>query len=86
MCSFIIVCLISLSLFSCSSCSQESRKMGIDYVDFPQTFELKAKVVPVDSVMFRYPFRIRVQGEKAIMMDLHGKDIFFHAFSYPGFL
>ena len=53
--------------------------------DFPQTRELKGTVIPLDTALFRYPFRIRVQGDMAVVMDLHGTDCFCHAFSYPEF-
>lgn len=54
-------------------------------MDFPQTIELKARVQPLDTALFRYPFRVRVQGDKAVVMDLHGTDYFCHVFHYPGF-
>lgn len=39
----------------------------------------------MDTALFRYPFRVRVQGDKAVVMDLHGTDYFCHVFHYPGF-
>ena len=55
MCLFIIACLISLFSFSLSSCRQEVQKTNVAYVDFPRTIELKARVIPQDSILFRYP-------------------------------
>lgn len=81
----LIVCLISLSLFSLSSCTQKSSDNNIIYSDFPQTIELEAKVMPLDTALLHYPFRIDVQGDKVVVMDLHGTDYFFHAFHYPDF-
>ena len=85
MCTIIIACLISLSALSLSSCTQKTVATSVVYTDFPQTIELKAKVQPLDTALFRYPFRIRIQGDKAVVMDLHGTDYFCHAFSYPEF-
>lgn len=82
---FLIVCFISLSFFSLSSCSQKSSDNKIAYADFPQTIELKGKVIPLDTALLHYPFRIDVQGDKVVVMDLHGTDYFFHAFHYPDF-
>lgn len=82
MCTIIIACLISLSALSLSSCTQKTVATSVVYTDFPQTIELKAKVQPLDTALFRYPFRIRVQGDKAVVMDLHGTDYFCHAFHY----
>lgn len=78
-----IVCLISVFLLS--SCTSKPRGIESIYVDFPQTIELKAKVVSSDSVIFRYPFRVHVQDDKVVVMDLHGTEYFYHAFSYPDF-
>lgn len=58
---------------------------AIAYRDFPETVELKGTPVPVDTVLIRYPFRIRVHAGRAVVMDLHGSDCFLHAFSFPGF-
>ncbi len=85
MCKFIIACLISLSALSFSSCTQKKVATSVVYMDFPQTIELKARVQPLDTALFRYPFRVRVQGDKAVVMDLHGTDYFCHVFHYPGF-
>ena len=85
MCLFIIACLISLFSFSLSSCRQEVQKTNVAYVDFPRTIELKARVIPQDSILFRYPFRVHVQGDKVVVMDLHATEYFFHAFRYPDF-
>ena len=82
---FIIACLISLFSFSLSSCRQEVQKTNVAYVDFPRTIELKARVIPQDSILFRYPFRVHVQGDKVVVMDLHATEYFFHAFRYPDF-
>ena len=82
---FIIACLISLFSFSLSSCRQEVQKTNVAYVDFPRTIELKARVIPQDSILFRYPFRVHVQGDKVVVMDLHTTEYFFHAFRYPDF-
>ena len=80
---FIIACLVSLITFS--SCQQEVQKPNSVYVNFPQTVKLKARVISQDSVMFRYPFRIHIREDKAVVMDLHATEYFFHAFSYPDF-
>ena len=41
------------------------------YSEFPQEKELKGEVIELDTALFRCPFRIRVEGDKAIVMDLH---------------
>lgn len=46
------------------------------YSEFPQEKELKGEVIELDTALFRCPFRIRVEGDKAIVMDLHGIDYY----------
>ena len=55
------------------------------YSEFPQEKELKGEVIELDTALFRCPFRIRVEGDKAIVMDLHGIDYYAHLFKYPAF-
>ena len=47
--------------------------------------QLKGEEIPVDTALFRYAYRIRVQGDKAVVFDLHNVDYYYHAFTYPGF-
>ena len=57
----------------------------VAYASFPQERRLQGEAVPVDTALFRYPFRIRVRGDRAAVLDLHGTDCFVHLFRYPGF-
>ena len=60
------------------SCGTKHTKYGDNvflYSEFPQVEELKGEIIELDTVLFRYPFRIRVEGDKVIVMDLHGFDI-----------
>ena len=34
------------------------------YSQFPQEKELKGEIIELDSIFFRYPFRVRVEGDK----------------------
>ncbi|MCR2007759.1 TolB-like 6-bladed beta-propeller domain-containing protein, partial [Bacteroides acidifaciens] len=49
---------------------------------FPKEKELRGEVIELDTALFRYPFRIRIEGDKAIVMDLHGSDCYGHLFQY----
>ncbi len=46
---------------------------------------LKGIVMPIDTVLFRYAYRIRVCGDRAVVHDLHNKDYWYHVFTYPDF-
>lgn len=72
-----------LLLFSCTS--RPLTSMHGTYIDFPQVQELKARTIPLDTALFRYPFRVHVNGNRAAVLDLHGTDHYFHVFSYPEF-
>ena len=74
-----------LCFFFFFSCGTQYPKDTLSYIDFPQERELKAQVVTLDTALFRYPFRVRIKGDKAIVMDLHGIDHYYHVFQYPGF-
>lgn len=54
-------------------------------ITFPVTEKLQGRVIPLDSVFFRYPYRLEVRGDRVVMEDLHGPDHFYHLFTYPEF-
>ena len=72
-------------LFSLVACTSAPGVKGLVYADFPETRNLSARTLALDTAVFRYPFRIRIQNELAVVLDLHGTDHFFQVFSYPQF-
>ena len=60
-------------------------KATVAETTFPKTKALHGRTIPIDTALFRYPWRIRVNGNRAVVEDLHGPDYFFHLFSYPEF-
>ena len=77
-----------LLLFIFVSCGTKHREYAenvLPYSEFPLEKELKGEVIELDTALFRCPFRIRVEGDKAIVMDLHGIDYYAHLFQYPSF-
>lgn len=46
---------------------------------------LTGEVIPLDTALFRYAYRLRVQGDKAVVLDLHNPDYYYHVFTYPDF-
>lgn len=77
--------LLLLIFLSCGTTNKEYAENVIPYSEFPQEIELKGEVIELDTALLRYPFRIRVEGDKAIIMDLHGPDHYGHLFHYPSF-
>lgn len=41
------------------------------------------KIGSADSIMMRYPFRIRILDSIALIHDLHNEEYYLHAFTYP---
>lgn len=77
-----------LLLFIITSCGTKQREYAenvLPYSEFPQEKVLKGEVIELDTALFICPFRIRVEGDKAIVMDLHGIDNYAHLFHYPSF-
>ena len=70
---------------SCGTKNKEYANNVFPYSQFPQEKELKGEVIELDTALFRYPFRIRIEGDKAIVLDLHGSDYYGHLFQYPSF-
>ncbi len=81
--SFRFVINLSFIFLLLAACTSAPPGKGIPYDAFPETRHLTGKVLPLDTAVFRYPFRVRVQGDRAVVLDLHGAEHFFHVFSYP---
>lgn len=66
-----------------AACTSVPAGKGISYSDFPKTVKLEGQVIPLDTAVFRYPFRIRIEGGRAVVLDLHGADHFFRCSLIP---
>ena len=67
-----------------SACASAPEK-GIPYNDFPVTEQLSGQTMPLDTAIFRFPYRIRIQGDTVARLDLHAPDYFIKLFHYPDF-
>ena len=65
--------------------TQTFSKADHSEITFPVTEELKGRTIPIDSAMFRYPYRLEVRGDRVVIEDLHGPDHYYHLFTYPDF-
>ena len=68
-----------------SACTSVSQVDKVVYTTFPRKQSLQASPLPLDTAVFRYPFRVRIAGNRAAVLDLHGPDHFVQVFSYPDF-
>ena len=67
------VSLLFLSFFlfiSCDHKHKEYAKGVLFYSGFPHERELIGEVIELDTALLRYPFRIRIEGDRVIVMDL----------------
>lgn len=80
-----IAILLLCFLISCGTKHGEYAENVVSFSVFPQEKVLKGEIIELDTALLRYPFRIRVKGDKALIMDLHGPDHYGHLFQYPDF-
>ena len=76
------VLLVVVALYAFTKTSPRAENFEIT---FPVTEELQGRVIPIDSVFFRYPYRLEVRGDRVVIEDLHGPDHFYHLFTFPEF-
>lgn len=74
-----------LAIFLLNACSKKAADPYLHYQDFPAEKSLQGKVIPLDTALLRYPYRIKIVDSTAFILDLHNADNFLHAFTYPGF-
>ena len=81
----LISLLVLVGILGVSSFTLMVPKTQYSEITFPVTEELKGRTIPIDSVMFRYPYRMEVRKDRVVIEDIHGPDYFFHLFSFPDF-
>ena len=81
----LISIVVLLGVFVVYAFTKTSPKAEYSEITFPVTEELQSRVIPIDSVFFRYPYRLEVRGDRVVLEDLHGPDHFYHLFTFPDF-
>lgn len=73
-------------IFLLAACIGNQRKVESNAITESSDAEvLKGEIIPIDTAIFRYAYRMRVQDDKAVVLDLHNADYYYHVFTYPGF-
>ncbi|MDH6391539.1 hypothetical protein M2480_002534 [Parabacteroides sp. PFB2-12] len=75
--------LFLLFLAFLGSCASGGGCQSGEEIAFPEEIHLQAEVITLDTALFRYPYRISIVDDIAVVMDLHNADHYLHAFSYP---
>jgi hypothetical protein len=65
------------------ACSGNSGRQYPRYAAFPDEQTLSSEVIPLDTALFRYPFRVAVRDGVLLVSDLHNADYYLHAFTWP---
>ena len=68
-----LLVVVALYAFTKSSSNSEYPE-----ITFPVTEELYGRVIPIDSIFFRYPYRLEVRNDRVVIEDLHGPEYFYH--------
>ena len=66
-----------------ASCSPSSPSGYSRYGVFPETDEVTVGETALDSVYFRYPYRVEIGNGLAVLLDLHNDSHNLYAFTYP---
>lgn len=75
--------ILSIGISAIISCTDSPGTYYPRYSTFPNEKAISARVIELDTALFRYPFRVAVKDSITIVMDLHNADNYFHAFTYP---
>lgn len=75
--------ILLIGISSLVACTSSPDSHYLRYSDFPENKVLSAQVINLDTIQFRYPFRVTVKDSIAVVMDLHNADHYLHAFTYP---
>lgn len=81
--NLLYILFIGITLISCSG---SPKPLYPRYTTFPDEKAVTTQEIPIDSVFFRYPYRIEIGNGLAIIMDLHNDNHYLYAFTYPDWL
>ena len=79
-----ILYILLIGISTLISCSGSPDSLYPLYTTFPDEKTVATQETSIDSVFFRYPYRVTVRDSVAIIMDLHNDSHYFYAFTYPG--
>lgn len=83
-----LLCILLPLMVACNGQRQQQQQVTSESIIEEATRKdeiLKGEIVPIDTALFRYAYRMRVQDDKAVILDLHNADYYYHVFTYPDF-
>ena len=81
--NFLYIFYVGILLVVVASCSPSNPSGYSRYGAFPETSEVTVIENALDSVYFRYPYRVEIGNGLAVLLDLHNDSHYLYAFTYP---
>lgn len=78
-----ILYILLIGISALISCSGPSDPLYPRYAIFPEEKTITTQEISIDSVFFRFPYRVTAKDSIAIIMDLHNDSHYFYSFTYP---
>ena len=78
-----ILSLLFIGIIFLSACTDVSDSGISSYTEFPEERNVSVQEIAVDTIYYRYPYRVRIKDQVALMMDLHPDKHYYHLFTYP---
>ena len=78
-----LIYILLIGISTLISCDGSDTPLYPRYTAFPDERTVATQEISIDSVIFRYPYRVTVKDSIAVIMDLHNDSHYFYSFTYP---
>ena len=78
-----LIYILLIGISTLISCDGSDAHIYPRYAAFPDERTVATQEISIDSVIFRYPYRVTVKDSIAVIMDLHNDNHYFYSFTYP---
>ena len=78
-----LIYILLIGISTLISCDGSDAPIYPRYAAFPDERTVATQEISIDSVFFRYPYRVTVKDSIAVIMDLHNDSHYFYSFTYP---
>lgn len=78
-----LIYILLIGISTLISCDGSDAHIYPRYAAFPDERTVATQEISIDSVFFRYPYRVAVKDSIAVIMDLHNDSHYFYSFTYP---
>ena len=78
-----LIYILLIGISTLISCDGSDAHIYPRYAAFPDERTVATQEISINSVFFRYPYRVTVKDSIAVIMDLHNDSHYFYSFTYP---